>query len=138
MDGQKERRRRWAFERLQNRRKPPPLVAPSQRPSSANTEELQSKSALNVAMATAAAAEAAVAAAQMAAEAFQLTKKAQIPTGNHHVKHNDVAPPPPVATAESPLKLKHGLETKIQEADGVQIKSAITIQSAFRGYLVSN
>lgn len=108
---------------------------------------MQSKSALNVAIATAAAAEAAVAAAQIAAEVFRLSASVQLPQPMNIAcqskqeedrcqailvdsKKSGQANPPPLAA--------HQCETKIRELEDLKVEAAIKIQAEFRGYLVSS
>ncbi|PKI33927.1 hypothetical protein CRG98_045674 [Punica granatum] len=140
----KERRRRWAFEKLQNKRLPPPITGPPQRAVLSEAEEVQSKSALNVAIATAAAAEAAMAAAQIAAEVFKLSTGVLVPqsitTADQHKQEKDESFAIRVDRKESgqgnaQSLAAHQCEMKIRELEDLKIKAAIKIQAAFRGYL---
>ncbi|KAK9912954.1 hypothetical protein M0R45_036786 [Rubus argutus] len=108
----KEKRRRWFFGRLKIKR-PPSLTAPAPpSPLKERTldeaEEEQSRHALNVAIASTAAAEAAVAAAHAAAEVVWLTG---------------------LKARNEATELDQQCEKEIQES------AAVKIQTAFRGYL---
>jgi hypothetical protein len=106
---QKEKRRKWVFGRLKNKRflsiEAPPTFKGT---NLCESEEEHSKHALSVATA---AAEAALTAAQVAVEVVRLQSA-------HQFKRK-------------PEQVKTNCEWKIEES------SAIKIQTAFRGYLVS-
>ncbi|KAK4757950.1 hypothetical protein SAY87_019251 [Trapa incisa] len=137
----KERRRRWALEKLKNKR-PPPISRPPQRPVLSEAGEVQSKSALNVAIATAAAAEAVVAAAQIAAEVYKLSANAQLPRPmnipNNQEKDGCQAIRADAKKSGQPnpqAQAAHQWDTKIRELEDLKAKAATKIQAAFRGYL---
>jgi hypothetical protein len=106
---QKEKRRKWVFGRLKNKRFPSIEAPPTFKGTNlCESEEEHSKHALSVATA---AAEAALTAAQVAVEVVRLQSA-------HQFK-------------QKPEQVKTNCEWKIEES------SAIKIQTAFRGYLVS-
>ena len=101
---------------------PPP---PSKETRLSEVEEEHSKHALTVAIASAAAAEAAITAAQVAVEVVKLQSAA------HQQLKEKQEQLQPVKTSHDVPHSTHQCQRKIQES------SAIKIQIAFRGYLVS-
>jgi len=125
----KEKRRKWIFGRLKSKRLPSitaPL--PSKEPTLSEAQEEQSKHALTVAIASAAAAEAAVTAAHAAAEVVRLTGVSQSALLCKEKSEES----PPLQTSNAAPQFTYQCKRDIQESATV-----IKIQTAFRGYLVS-
>lgn len=125
---QSEKRRKWVFGRLKRKTKrfhsiEAPQPSKETRLSEAEEEE-HHKHALTVAIASAAAAEAAITAAQVAVEVVRLQSA-----------HPNKGKPEEF----QPVKTRHGASqsTTHQCQRKIEDSSAIKIQTAFRGYLVS-
>lgn len=125
---QSEKRRKWVFGRLKRKTKrfhsiEAPQPSKETRLSEAEEEE-HHKHALTVAIASAAAAEAAITAAQVAVEVVRLQSA-----------HQNKGKPEEF----QPVKTRHGASqsTTHQCQRKIEDSSAIKIQTAFRGYLVS-
>ncbi|KAK4774668.1 hypothetical protein SAY86_009603 [Trapa natans] len=135
---QKERRKRWALENNQ-KRSLPPITEPPQGTVLREAEEVPSKSALNVAIVTAAAAEAALAAAEMAAEVLKLSAGVPFPQAapdasqNNQEKNGSL--PIQIDQEKCQRNYPPQAEKKVQDARDYKMRAAIKIQSAFRGYL---
>ena len=128
---QKEKRRRaWIFGRVKTKRLPSitaPPPPPSKETRLSEAEEEHSKHALTVAIASAAAAEAAITAAQVAVEVVRLQSAAHLQLK----EKQEQLQLQPVKTSHDATQNTHQRQRKIQES------SAIKIQTAYRGYLVS-
>lgn len=121
---QKEKKWKWIFGRQKNKRLPsiraPP---PSKETKLSEAEEDHNKQALAVAIASAAAAEAAITAAQVAVEVIRLHSA-------HQCKEKQ--------EESQPVKSRHGAPQSTHQCQReIEEYSAIKIQTAFRGYLVS-
>lgn len=130
---QSEKRRKWVFGRLKRKTKrfhsieapqPSKETRLSEAELSEAEEEEHHKHALTVAIASAAAAEAAITAAQVAVEVVRLQSA-----------HQNKGKPEEF----QPVKTRHGASqsTTHQCQRKIEDSSAIKIQTAFRGYLVS-
>lgn len=123
---------------------PLPSTGPSQMAALSEAEEVPSKSALNVAIATAAAAEATLTAAQIATEAFKLSAGVPFPqtasSTNQNKQEKNESLPIQINQESSqsnyPPQSSCQYKTKVREAEDLKMKAAIKIQAAFRGYLV--
>lgn len=121
---QKQKRWKWVFGRMRNKRLAT-LTAPSPaKVTTSQEEEEERKQALSVAIASTAAAEAAVAAAKAAVEVVWLTGT---PQSHQQEAADEVVKPLKKAPPSDLLKR----EREIHDI------AAITIQTAFRGFLVS-
>ncbi|KAI4333032.1 hypothetical protein L6164_017889 [Bauhinia variegata] len=122
----KEKRRKWIFGRLRNKRLPS-LTAPqpSKETTVSGPDEEQRELTLTVAIASAAAAEAAVTAAKVAAEVVGLT---EFPQPSHHCIEQ--------AEEFEALKARNDASQSARQFQReIRESAAIKIQTAFRGYL---
>ncbi|KAL2330731.1 hypothetical protein Fmac_018312 [Flemingia macrophylla] len=121
----KEKRSTWIFGRVKTKKRLPSITAPppSYETRLSEAEEEQSKHALTVAIASAAAAEAAISAAQVAVEVVRLQ------SSNQQLKGKQEQFQPVKTRHHAPSLSTYQCQRKIEET------SAIKIQTAFRGYL---